>query len=168
MTLTRVIDDNPPLIIVDATCTTASERNENLSDFYTRKTQCATDDGSAFRKHGPCDICEDSITDKSVIFEPRSPASVYNWEVFLHAPMLIAEFLTKHQRFEDAQKWLHYVFNPTVYNYVFNPTANTRVPKGFWQFLPFQDAGETIQKLFAELVELNVNGFYEQSSIKES
>ena len=40
--------------------------------------------------------------------------SLYNWELFFHAPLLIADRLMKNQRFEDAQKWFHYIFDPTV------------------------------------------------------
>ncbi len=38
--------------------------------------------------------------------------SVYNWELFFHAPLLIAERLKREQKFAEAQRWYHYVFNP--------------------------------------------------------
>ena len=37
----------------------------------------------------------------------------YNWEVFFHIPMMIATRLTQNQKFEEAQQWFHYVFDPT-------------------------------------------------------
>ena len=40
--------------------------------------------------------------------------SLYNWELFFHAPLLIADRLMKNQRFEEAQKWFHYIFDPTA------------------------------------------------------
>ena len=39
--------------------------------------------------------------------------SVYNWELFYHAPLFIAERLSQNQQFEDALTWFHYIFNPT-------------------------------------------------------
>jgi len=39
--------------------------------------------------------------------------SQYNWELFFHIPMLMAERLKQEQRFEEAQRWMHTVFNPT-------------------------------------------------------
>ena len=36
----------------------------------------------------------------------------YNWELFLHIPLIIADRLSKNQQFALAQKWYHYVFNP--------------------------------------------------------
>lgn len=38
---------------------------------------------------------------------------VYNWELFYHIPLFIAQLLSQNQQFEDAQKWFHYIFNPT-------------------------------------------------------
>jgi peptidoglycan hydrolase-like protein with peptidoglycan-binding domain len=64
-------------------------------------------------------------TEKPGIY--RSTAySVYNWELFFHLPMLIADRLMQNRRFEDARRWLHYVFNPT------DGTG------AYWQFVPFQ------------------------------
>jgi peptidoglycan hydrolase-like protein with peptidoglycan-binding domain len=57
----------------------------------------------------------------------RSSAySVYNWELFFHLPMLVADRLTQNRRFEDARRWLHYVFNPT------DGTGT------YWRVVPFQ------------------------------
>ncbi|MEO8678817.1 MAG: neuraminidase-like domain-containing protein, partial [Vicinamibacterales bacterium] len=46
-------------------------------------------------------------------FDSRLPYARYNWEVFLHAPLLIADQLSKQHKFEDAERWLRYVFDPT-------------------------------------------------------
>lgn len=57
----------------------------------------------------------------------RSTAySVYNWELFFHLPMLVANRLMQNRRFEDARQWMHFVFNPT------DGTG------GYWKVLPFQ------------------------------
>ncbi|MFC5823067.1 hemopexin repeat-containing protein [Nonomuraea insulae] len=47
----------------------------------------------------------------------------YYWEIFFHAPLLIAQALNAGQRFEDARRWYEYVFDPTEDRY--------------WRFLPF-------------------------------
>ncbi|MBK7645942.1 MAG: hypothetical protein IPJ12_01855 [Betaproteobacteria bacterium] len=46
-------------------------------------------------------------------FDSRMPYACYNWEVFFHAPLLIADQLSKQHKFEDAERWLRYVFDPT-------------------------------------------------------
>jgi hypothetical protein len=45
-------------------------------------------------------------------FIRRSPFAVYNWELFFHTPFLVANQLTRNRKFAEAQKWLHYIFNP--------------------------------------------------------
>src|SRR5713226_1802690 len=37
----------------------------------------------------------------------------YNWELFFHIPLMIAVHLSKTQRFAEAQRWFHYIFDPT-------------------------------------------------------
>ena len=40
--------------------------------------------------------------------------STYYWELFFHAPQLIAEMLTGESKYADAAAWLNYVFDPTA------------------------------------------------------
>jgi hypothetical protein len=54
----------------------------------------------------------------------QSANGVYYWEIFLHAPVLIAQALNDAQRFADARQWYEYVFDPTD-------------PGRYWRFLPF-------------------------------
>mgnify|MGYP001057821509 CR=1 FL=1 len=62
--------------------------------------------------------------------ELKRPYSLYNWELFLHTPMMLADALSKSQQFEDAMKWYHFVFNPI---------AEGSDDKRFWQFAPFKE-----------------------------
>ncbi|WP_204026170.1 Tc toxin subunit A-related protein [Sinosporangium siamense] len=54
----------------------------------------------------------------------ESSNGLYYWELFFHAPLLIAQALNGAQRFEEARRW---------YEYVFDPGLLTR----YWRFLPF-------------------------------
>ncbi|HAK78015.1 MAG TPA: hypothetical protein DCM71_14170 [Runella sp.] len=63
--------------------------------------------------------------------ELKRPYSLYNWELFFHTPMALANELSKAQHFEEAMKWYHFVFSPLA-----EGTDDTR----FWQFLPFKEA----------------------------
>ncbi len=47
-----------------------------------------------------------------VDFTPDGAYSPYNWELFFHAPLFIANSLSKNQRFEEARDWYHFIFNP--------------------------------------------------------
>jgi Tc toxin complex TcA C-terminal TcB-binding domain/Neuraminidase-like domain/Salmonella virulence plasmid 28.1kDa A protein len=52
--------------------------------------------------------------DNEIIDFSRDAAySVYNWELFFHTPLLIAQNLSQNQQFEDALSWFHYIFDPT-------------------------------------------------------
>ena len=69
------------------------------------------------------------------------PYGMYFREIFFHIPFLVANTLNANQRFEEAQKWYHYIFNPTAQaeNNQLHPSDR------FWQYLPFR--GNSTQKL---------------------
>ena len=50
----------------------------------------------------------------------------YNWELFFHVPMYIANKLSANQRFEEALEWFHYIFDPTNTD---NSTLNADTPQ---------------------------------------
>ncbi len=58
-------------------------------------------------------------------FRLSATFSVYNWELFYHIPLYIAQLLSQNQQFEDAQTWFHYIFNPTR-------QGSDPVPQRFW------------------------------------
>lgn len=49
----------------------------------------------------------------TVDFEYSAPYAIYNWEMFLHLPLFVGNHLSRNQRFDDARKWFHYIFDPT-------------------------------------------------------
>ena len=55
---------------------------------------------------------EEFYPEEIVDFTPDGAYSPYNWELFFHAPLLIANSLSKNQRFEEARDWYHFIFNP--------------------------------------------------------
>lgn len=59
------------------------------------------------------------------------PDSIYNWELFYHIPMTIANKYLRDQQFENAQKWLHYIFDPT------STETTSPAPARYWKFKPF-------------------------------
>lgn len=82
--------------------------------------------------------------------------SLYNWELFFHIPMLIANRLMQNQKFFDARQWFHYVFNPTSTRQ--SVTANNDTDK-FWNFIPFnlhaQDGIPTILEIMSGTLSVN-------------
>jgi hypothetical protein len=62
--------------------------------------------------------------------------SVYNWELFYHIPMYIADRLMAERQYAAAQKWLHYIFNPNRTGTEIDETDC----KFYWQIRPFREA----------------------------
>jgi hypothetical protein len=58
-------------------------------------------------------------------FSSSAAYSVYNWELFVHVPLYVAQLLSQNHQFEDAQAWFHYIFDPT------RQSADP-APKRFW------------------------------------
>jgi hypothetical protein len=65
-------------------------------------------------------------------FTPAAAFSVYNWELFYHIPLYIAQLLSQNQQFEDSLKWFHYIFDPTR-------QGTDPVPQRFWITKPLHD-----------------------------
>ena len=70
---------------------------------------------------------------REIDLSTSGPYSNYNWELFFHIPFTVAVHLSKSQRFAEAQKWFHYIFDPTSTDTSINP-AHLR----FWKFLAFR------------------------------
>jgi hypothetical protein len=79
------------------------------------------------------DVEFDASDDEAAVYR-NLPYGVYNWELFFHAPLLIATRLSKNQRFESAAKWFHYIFNPT------NSDSAEPAPQRYWNVLPFKSS----------------------------
>jgi hypothetical protein len=80
----------------------------------------------------------------------KVPNSVYNWEAFFHAPLLVAVQLSRAQRFEEAQRWFHLIFDPTTDE---PPSSDPHDPSRYWRFLPFREnkQGYAIDELLTRL-----------------
>lgn len=59
--------------------------------------------------------------------------SLYNWEIFFHVPLFLATRLSQNQRFEEAMRWFHFIFDPTA----FSPGDTTS--QRYWNVLPLRD-----------------------------
>lgn len=81
----------------------------------------------------------------------------YNWEIFFHAPSLIARQLKSNGQFADAIKWLQFIFDPTNRDIDYGD-------KRFWMIKPFlQDVSEdSIQNLMHLLGATGLNPNQEQ------
>lgn len=82
-------------------------------------------------RYNPSDLVQQPYPAKDPDFTPSAAYGVYNWELFFHVPVTIAIHLSKNQRFEEAMRWFHYIFDPT-------DDSEGPTPERFWKVKPFQ------------------------------
>jgi hypothetical protein len=68
-----------------------------------------------------------TLNPKKFDVSPGGPYSNYNWELVYHIPVMVAVHLSNNQRFAEAQKWFHLVFDPTTTD------TKTPAPDRFWR-----------------------------------
>ena len=87
----------------------------------------------------------DFRTQGEVDFSVDGAYSFYNWELFFHVPLLLADRLSKNQRFQEAQEWFHHLFDPT-------DLSDEVVPQRYWKVREFYREGQS--PAIPELVDL--------------
>ena len=97
------------------------------------------------RLYGPTALVLPPYPVKDLDFTSGGAYSVYNWELFFHAPLTIGIQLSKNQRFAEAQQWLHFLFDPT-------DDSDGPTPERFWKVRPFQSTD--VKKMEEILVNL--------------
>ena len=82
-------------------------------------------------EYAPTDLVQQPYPVRDLDFTASGAYSIYNWELFYHVPLTIAIHLSKNQRYEDAQHWFHFIFDPT-------DDSDGPTPERFWKVKPFQ------------------------------
>lgn len=89
-------------------------------------------------RYVPTDAVNTPYPKKNFDFNYGGAYSTYNWELFFHAPLMLAKRLSNNQQFSDAHRWFHYIFDPT-----YRPAEGEQFdwPERVWQIKPFFEAG---------------------------
>lgn len=82
-------------------------------------------------QYAPTDLVQQPYPVRDLDFTSSGAYSVYNCELFYHLPLTIAIHLSKNQRYEEAQRWFHFIFDPT-------DSSDGPTPERFWKVRPFQ------------------------------
>lgn len=82
-------------------------------------------------RYSPTDLVLQPYPVRDLDFTSGGAYSVYNWELFYHIPIAAAIHLSKNQRYEEAQRWFHFIFDPT-------DSSDGATPERFWKVQPFQ------------------------------
>ena len=70
---------------------------------------------------------------KAIDLDSYLPYANYNWELIYHIPVAVAVNLSQNGRFAEAQKWFHYVFDPT------SADLTIPAPARYWKCLYFRN-----------------------------
>ncbi len=108
-----------------------------------------------FASYAPTSIGKADVTAQHDVmdFSRTGAYALYNWEIFFHAPLMIACKLMQNQRFEEAMNWFHYIFDPT--------NAETEeVPQRYWVTKPFYEQNsEAYRKQRIDNLLKNINAY---------
>jgi len=135
-----------------------SLNRDGIPGLLTRDLQLRSNDFFAGR-YGPTDMVthldslgRDVYPRDDVDYSYAGAYSQYNWELFFHVPLSIARKLSQNQQFEEAQRWYHYIFDPT-------DTSSVDIPQKYWRTRPFYETTaadyqeQQIQNLLRRLAE---------------
>ncbi|MCX6678894.1 MAG: neuraminidase-like domain-containing protein [Methanothrix sp.] len=90
-----------------------------------------------FREYDPnTELVPHEYNDIKTQIDFKGSHRLYYEEIFFHIPFLIANKLNSNQKFEEAQKWYQYIFNPTAND---EAAGNGSGKDRYWRYLPFKE-----------------------------
>ena len=110
-------------------------RGGGLDALFARENQAPSAPSYFSSEYSPRDVARPYPKDL-VDFSPTGAWSLYHWEVFFHAPLLLAEHLRRAGRYAEALQWIRRVFDPWDRGDTGSPDA----PARFWRFAWFAQA----------------------------
>lgn len=112
--------------------------NHGVDGLMSRETQFADNKLNFTDVYHPTSVVINKYPQEVVDFSPDGSYSQYNWELFFHAPLMIAMQLSKNLRFEEAMQWFHYIFDPTgAHDRDPITGAPAAAPQKYWNTKPF-------------------------------
>lgn len=111
--------------------TLSLNQNTKVSAVDGGPTQIFYDHIFSATRYAPTEMVSDPWPAKELDFSSNGAYANYNWELFFHVPLTMALHLGKNNRFAEAQRWLHFLFDPT-------DDSQGPSPERFWKVKPFQ------------------------------
>ncbi|MFK0236634.1 Tc toxin subunit A-related protein [Streptomyces vinaceus] len=88
-------------------------------------------------------------------FALGDPYAEYNWELFFHVPLLIAERLSANQHFAEAQRWFHRIFDPTNRDFRVDRSQRFWITKPFFEATSDTYAQQRIEQVLEKAAEFD-------------
>ncbi|MDE9492711.1 toxin [Xenorhabdus bovienii] len=73
------------------------------------------------------------LADTTEPLDFNSACALYYWELFYYTPMMCFQRLLQEKQFDDATKWMHYVYNPAGY------IVNGEIAPWVWNCRPLEE-----------------------------
>ncbi|MEM9444384.1 MAG: neuraminidase-like domain-containing protein [Verrucomicrobiota bacterium] len=111
-----------------------------ISKLLAGDTELPDDQGTIFKNRYSPDLSRvgGGYPRENIDFSRQGAYSLYNWELFYHAVMLVATTQSKNYKFAEADKWFKYIFDYTT-----NETPFFLNPYGrYWKLPIFRNAPE--------------------------
>ena len=102
-----------------------------IDGVFDHAVQQARDDAFFASDYAPTSAVARPLPREAFDFGFAGPYASYNWELFFHIPFLVACQLGRNQRFEEAQRWFHRIFDPTE--------TEGDAPRRFWKVKPLAE-----------------------------
>ncbi|HEX4177362.1 MAG TPA: hypothetical protein VHY57_02950, partial [Rhizomicrobium sp.] len=128
-----------------------------VDGLFAKDVQIAPQSSFNFSSYQPKAIVSCDDDNDVVDFDPTAAYAIYNWELFYHAPIWVAQQLMNNRKFEDARRWFHYVFNPTR-----AASGKDKGTQRYWITKPFHELSggaqpQTIDELLRLINERNTD-----------
>ncbi|MFD3523519.1 neuraminidase-like domain-containing protein [Streptomyces sp. NPDC058653] len=109
-----------------------------------------------FGSYAPKDeVSPERPSEAEVDFTPEGTYADYNWELFFHVPLLMAQRLSANLRFAEAQRWFHKIFDPTTRD-------GGESPARYWITKPFHLQKHYQRDRIEEILERLASGNVEE------
>ncbi|MFI6858174.1 neuraminidase-like domain-containing protein [Streptomyces sp. NPDC050416] len=108
---------------------------------------------TAYQPIAPTAVADPTAKHDTLDFSRSGATAAYNWELFFHAPFMVACKLMANQRFAEALDWFHRIFDPTNVEAV-------DTPQRFWITRPFfeqNDASDRARRIQDILANIGAN-----------
>jgi hypothetical protein len=110
---------------------------QGIPGFMAREAQQLTNESSTiakqrifYKQYKPSADVHWNYPLEDIDFRQEGSYSLYNWELFFHVPLLIADRLRRDQQFQHAMNWYHLIFDPMT-------SSNLPTPARYWKTRPF-------------------------------
>lgn len=97
----------------------------------------------------------DNKTNHEIDFNRKYPFTLYNWELFFHIPVYVADQLSTNKKFAEAQKWYHTIFDPTQQSILTDKRSIQRV----WKLKPFYESAGTLPENIREILHSKLSSY---------